>query len=46
MKNFFGKLLVKGEGFFKQNISVEQPLWVYCAVVGGMFIVGFIVGKL
>lgn len=46
MKNWFLKMLRRGEGFFKQSTSVEQPLWVYCVVVGGMFLAGFIVGKL
>ena len=34
MKSFFMALLKKGEGFFKQTISIEQPLWLYLAVVG------------
>lgn len=46
MKNFFLKLLKKGEGFFKQSISIEQPLWFYLAVIVGAYVAGYLVGKL
>ena len=46
MKNFFLKLLKKGEGFFKQEVSIEQPLWLYLAVVGAAYLAGYLVGKL
>lgn len=38
------KILRKGEGFFKRQLSFELPIWGIVAVLLAMFILGYVTG--
>lgn len=45
MKNWFFALLKTGQGFFEREYSIELPLWVFCIVLIGLYLAGYLVGK-
>lgn len=45
IKPYFFKILRWGEGVFKTAISVELKLWVLLAILGGVFLAGYIIGR-
>jgi hypothetical protein len=46
MKQWFIKMYYKGEGFFKQNVSIELKLYVFILIGLALYGIGYLVGKL
>lgn len=44
--DWFWKTWYKGEGFFKQSVSVELRLYVFVLIALALFGAGWLVGKL
>lgn len=45
MKNWFFALLRVVQAFFKKKHTVNFPLWAYCAILVGLYLAGYLVGK-
>ena len=46
MKNWFLKMLKKGEGFFTQTISIEIKLGYFICILLAAFLIGLVVGQI
>lgn len=46
MKDWFWKFYYRGEGWFKQSVSIELRLYVFVLIALGLFGAGYVVGKL
>lgn len=44
--SIFGKLLKKGEGFFRKTISLEIKVGWFLCILFGCFLIGLVVGQL
>lgn len=45
IKAVFFKVLKKGEGYFTHQHSIENPMWFYWALMIGLPLLGFILGR-
>lgn len=44
--DWFWRVWYKGEGFFKQNVSIELKLYVFILIGLALYGIGYLVGKL